>query len=171
VNYKTREVTFINKNYPKKGKKLLIKEKMEEKVGLLKIHVNMFPEQFSFFQGYKGLIIEGTGLGHTPGHVPNKEAAIHKKIYPAIKKLIDSGTVVVMTTQCLFGGVNMNVYDKGRDLHHLGIISGKDMLAHTALVKLSWLLANYPKENVKELMGQNLRGEINEQLPYTEEFI
>ena len=131
----------------------------------------MFPEQFSFFKGYKGLVIEGTGLGHTPGQAPNKESAIHKKIYPAIKKLADSGCVVVMTTQCIFGSVNMNVYDKGRDLLELGVISGKDMLANTALVKLSWLLANHSQEEARKLVGKNLRGEINERLQFEEDFI
>ncbi len=171
VGYKDRKIIFIEKEYPRLAKELLLKPKMEDKVGLLKIHVNMFPEQFSFFQSYKGLIIEGTGLGHTPGQVPNQESEIHKKIYPAIKKLIQSGCVVVMTTQCLFGGVNMNIYDKGRDLLGLGVISGKDMLANTALVKLSWLLANYKLDDVKKLVGENLRGEINERLEYEEEFI
>jgi len=171
VDYRTREIKYLQKEYPLRAEKLLLKPKMEEKVGLLKIHVNMFPEQFSFFKGYKGLIIEGTGLGHTPGQTPNKESVIHKKIYPALKKLTDSGCVVVMTTQCLFGRVNMNVYDKGRDLQELGVISGKDMLGNTALVKLSWLLGNYPKEETKKLINQNLRGEINERLQFEEEFI
>ena len=172
VDYKTRKIEFIKKDYTKRSSKLVLKPKMEEKVGLLKIHVNMFPEEFEFFaeKKYKGLVIEGTGLGHTPGQAPNKEAAIHKKIYPAIKKIISSGCIVVMTTQCLFGGVNMNVYSKGRDLLELGIISGKDMLPNTALVKLSWLLGNYPKK-VKELMGKNLRGEINDKLMYEKDFL
>ncbi|MBI2102506.1 Glu-tRNA(Gln) amidotransferase subunit GatD [Candidatus Woesearchaeota archaeon] len=171
VGYKDRKIVFVDKKYPRVGKELVIKPKVEEKVGLLRIHVNMFPEQFSFFQGYKGLIIEGTGLGHTPGQVPNPECEIHRKIYPALQKLIDSGCVVVMTTQCLFGGVNMNVYDKGRDLLDLGVIPGKDMLASTAFVKLSWLLANYKLDEVKKLVGENLRGEINERLEYEEDFI
>ncbi len=171
VGYKDRKIVFLAKDYLKRDSSLVLRSKMEEKVGLLKIHVNMFPEQFSFFKGYKGLVIEGTGLGHTPGQAPNPEAIIHKKMYPALKKVIDSGCIVVMTTQCLFGGVNLNVYDKGRDLLELGVISGKDMLANTALVKLSWLLANYPKENVKQLIGQNIRGEINERLRYEEEFV
>ena len=170
VNYRTREVKMVQKDYPRK-KELVLKPKMEEKVGLLKIHINMVPEQFTFFKGYKGLILEGTGLGHTPGQVPNLEAAIHKKIYPELKKLVDAGCIVVMTTQCLFGSVNMNVYDKGRDLLNLGIIPGKDMLANTALVKLSWLLGNYPTEKCKELIGQNLRGEINERLTYVKDFL
>jgi len=171
VGYKDRKVVFLQKDYLKPAKKLVIKPKMEEKVGLLKIHVNMFPEQFSFFKGYKGLIIEGTGLGHTPGQAPNKECEIHKKMYPAIKEVIDSGCVVVMTTQCIYGGVNMNVYDKGRDLHQVGVIPGKDMLANTALVKLSWLLGNFPATEVKRMVAHNLRGEINDQLVYEEEFV
>ncbi|MBI3290892.1 asparaginase, partial [Candidatus Falkowbacteria bacterium] len=171
IDYKTREIKYLLNNYSKRVGKLVLKPKMEDKVGLLKIHLNMFPEQFSFFKGYKGLIIEGTGLGHTPGQVPNKESAIHKKIYPAIKELVDSGCVVVMATQCLFGGVNMNVYDKGRDLLGLGVIPGKDMLANTALVKLSWLLGNYSHEEAKKLITQNLRGEINGRLVYEEDFL
>ncbi len=164
VDYEGRKISFVKKDYAKKDRKrqLIVKPDMEEKVGLLKIHINMFPEQFSFFEGYKGLIIEGTGLGHTPGQVPNEICNIHKKIYPAIKKVIGSGCIVVMTTQCLFGRVQMHVYSKGTDLANLGIISGEDMLAETALVKLAWLLGNYKdKEEIKRLVGANLRGEIN----------
>jgi glutamyl-tRNA(Gln) amidotransferase subunit D len=164
VDYDTQLVEFIKKDYKKRSKetKLEIMPNMEEKVGFLKIHINMFPEEFEFYKGYKGLIIEGTGLGHTPGHVPNKEAAIHKEIFPAIKSLVSSGCVVVMTTQCLFGRVNMNVYSKGTDLQDLGVISGEDMLPETAFVKLAWLLGNYPKEDAKKLMIKNLAGEISE---------
>lgn len=170
VNYADQKITFIQKDYPPRADKLVLKPKMEEKVGLLKIHINMFPEQFEFFKGYKGLIIEGTGLGHTPGQVPNPEGEIHRKMYPAIKKVIDSGCIVVMTTQCLFGGVNLNVYDKGRDLLKLGVIPGKDMLGNTALVKLSWLLGNYSAGEAKKLISANLRGEINERREYMSDF-
>jgi glutamyl-tRNA(Gln) amidotransferase subunit D len=69
-----------------------------------------------------------------------------------------------MTTQCLFGKVHMHVYDKGVDLTKIGVIPGKDMLAETAFIKLSWLLGNCKKEEVKELITKNLRGEINDRL-------
>ncbi|MBI2545852.1 Glu-tRNA(Gln) amidotransferase subunit GatD [Candidatus Woesearchaeota archaeon] len=172
VHYDSRKIEFVKKDYTRKDKarKIVIKPAMEEKVGLLKIHINMFPEQFSFFKGYKGLVIEGTGLGHTPGHMPNEIARIHLKIFPAIKEVIDSGCVVVMTSQTIFGRVNMHVYNKAVDLAQLGVIPGEDMLAETALVKLSWLLANYPVEEVKRLIGQNLRGEINSRIT-TDEFL
>lgn len=167
IFYNEKKIEFIKKDYAKKNmkKKLAIKPKMEGKVGLLKIHVNMFPEQFEFYQGYKGLIIEGTGLGHTPGQAPNELCKIHEKIYPALKKIIESGCIVVMTTQCVFGKVHMHVYSKGVDLANLGIISGEDMLAETAFVKLAWLLGNYKdKEEIKKLIRINLRGEINQRL-------
>jgi len=67
-----------------------------------------------------------------------------------------------MTTTCLFGRVEMQVYSKGRDLLKLGVVPGEDMLPDTAFVKLAWLLGNYKKEEVKELIGKNLRGEISE---------
>jgi len=167
IEYKTRKIEFLKTEYAKKDaeRKLVIKPNMEDKVGLLKIHVNMFPEEFEFFKekGYKGLVIEGTGLGHTPLHVPNDLAKIHKEIAAAIKKVNDSGCIIVMTVQTINGRTNMNVYNKGRDLQDLGVISGEDMLAETAYVKLAWLLANYPDKAI-EMMGQNLRGEINPRL-------
>ncbi|MFH1063840.1 MAG: Glu-tRNA(Gln) amidotransferase subunit GatD [Candidatus Woesearchaeota archaeon] len=165
VDYKTKKIEFLKKDHAKKGdvKDISVKPVFEEKIGLIKIHANMFPEQFLLFKGYKGLVIEGTGLGHTPGQVPDENAKGNKGIYEAIKAVVDSGCVVVMTTNCVFGRVQMNVYDKGRDLQKLGVISGEDMLAETALVKLAWLLGN--GKDAKKLIGTDLRGEINKQLP------
>ena len=172
VEYKTRKIEFLNPEQmgedSKKdaSRKLVLKPNMEDKVGILKIHINMFPEEFLFFaeNKYKGLVIEGTGLGHTPLHVPNDLAKIHKEIAAAIKKVNDSGCVVVMTTQTIYGRVNMDVYDKGRDLQKLGVIPGEDMLAETAYVKLAWLLGNYDAEEAKKLITTNIRGEINQRL-------
>ena len=43
------------------------------------------------------------------------------------------------------------------------------MLPEVAFIKLAWLLSNYPKAQVKELISKNLAGEINEKL--TKEFL
>ena len=161
VNYETKAIEFLKK-YNKRESKLIIKDKFEEKTGLIKITVNMNSKQFLSYRGYKGLIIEGTGLGHTPLDVIDNETKEHAKIRNALKQL-SKNTVLVMTSQALFGRVNLNVYSKGRDLQGLGVISGEDMLPETAFVKLSWLLGNYPKE-AKKLIGKNLRGEINESI-------
>jgi len=75
-----------------------------------------------------------------------------------------------MTTQTINGRVHLHVYDKGTDLVAQGVISGEDMHAETAFVKLAWLLGNYKPEEVKKLIGKNLRGEINKATPYDKEF-
>ena len=150
--------------YNIKGDKLIIKPKMEEKVGLLKIHVNMRAKQFDFFKGYKGLVLEGTGLGHMPLDVIDSYTKEHAKIRKSLKNLIKSGCVIVMTSSCLYGRVNMNVYSKGLDLIKEGVIPGEDMLANTAFLKLSWLLANYKKDKVKDMIREDLRGEVSERI-------
>ena len=43
INFKTKKIEFIQKEYPRKSAKLILRPNMEEKVGLLKIHLNMFP--------------------------------------------------------------------------------------------------------------------------------
>src|SRR3989338_4137679 len=166
INYETRKIDFIKKDYEKreKDRKLVVKDKFEEKVSLLKGHPNMFTEQFAFFKNYKGLVIEGTGLGQTQTGVPNELCQLHKKNLDAIKKIIKNGCTVIMTSQCIFGRVQMHVYSNAIDLLNAGVIPGKDMLPETAFVKLAWLLGNYKKDEVKSLITKNLRGEINERL-------
>ena len=128
----------------------------------------MNSKQFLAYKNYKGLIIEGTGLGHMPLDVVDNETKEHENIKKALKELTKN-TILVMTSSCLFGRINLNVYSKGRELQDIGVISGEDMLPETAFVKLSWLIANFDKKDVKGFIGKNLSGEINENL--TKEFL
>ncbi|MFH1239606.1 MAG: Glu-tRNA(Gln) amidotransferase subunit GatD [Candidatus Diapherotrites archaeon] len=165
VNYKEKKIKIIDKNsFVKLQGKFAVKSKMEEKVGILKSHPNLMPEQIDFFRKnkYKGLVIEGTGMGHIPVGGDGKENELNKKNLEAVKKLVNSGCVVVMTSQCIFGRINMHVYSYGVDLMGAGVISGHDMLPETAFVKLSWLLGNYSVKKVPELMEDNLRNELIE---------
>ena len=165
VDFNTKKIEFIKKQYPKASpaKKLKLKGKLEEKVALLKVFPNFSQEQIKFFEKnkYKGLVIEGTGLGQAPVGVPNKLCKENAKVMKAIQSLIKSGCVIVMASQCIFGTVQMHVYSNAVDLVNAGVIPGKDMLAETAFIKLAWLLGNFKKNEVKKLMSKNLRGEIN----------
>jgi glutamyl-tRNA(Gln) amidotransferase subunit D len=68
-----------------------------------------------------------------------------------------------MTSQCLYGRVNLNVYNTGRDLITAGVISGEDMLPETAYVKLMWVLGQTSNDGeIRRLMITDLRGEITE---------
>lgn len=155
VNFQEEKTEFIKKDFLRKDKnrKPEIMTGMEEKVALVKTTVNMDPSLIDFFarKKYKGLVIEGTGLGHAPDILLSN-----------LKKAIEKGMIVCMASQTIYGRVNMNVYSPQRDLLKIGVIPCEDMLPETAFIKLAWLLGNFSKEKTKELMGKNLCGEISE---------
>jgi glutamyl-tRNA(Gln) amidotransferase subunit D len=131
-----------------------IYNKFEEKVFPLKVFPSMNDEIIYFLieRGYKGILIEGTGLGHVPF-----------KIIEAIKYAIEKGLLVAMSSQCLYGRVNMHVYEKGRLLLKAGVIGAEDMFPETALVKMMWSLGNAKDlESAKELFLKNIAGEISQ---------
>ncbi|MBT4805780.1 Glu-tRNA(Gln) amidotransferase GatDE subunit D, partial [Candidatus Woesearchaeota archaeon] len=107
-----------------------------------------------------------TGLGHAPTNV-----GINLKNFELLKSFIKRGGIVAMTSQCLYGAVHSYVYTNLRKLSEIGCLFCEDMLPETAYIKLSWLMGNYPVEKVKELMVENLRGEINTKRTYEKEFI
>jgi len=135
---------------------------MEEKVGIVKTYINFNPKLFEAFKGYKGLIIEGTGLGQAPVFAQDKDSDKNKLNFKALEELIESGSIVFMATQTVYGSVQMHVYSAAIDLVKAGVVEAK-MLAETAYIKLAWLLGNYPKEDsdkIKEMMQKNLIGEV-----------
>lgn len=166
VNFETRRIEFIKKDYPRHdpSKKLKLRDKMDRNVSIIKTHTNMRAEQFDYVIKHKfsGLVIEGTGLGHTEIGVSDENSKYNEKIFRAIKRICDSGTIVVMASQTIFGRVHMHVYSPGIDLLNMGVIPAEDMTPETAFIKLAWLLGNYKPAQVKELIGKNLRGEISE---------
>ena len=124
---------------------------MEEDVRIIYFHPGMKPEAIT---EKKGLVLTGTGLSH-----------VSTILLPRIIKLIKNGSVIIMTSQCLFGRVNMRVYSAGRDLIKSGVISAEDMLPETAYLKLMWALAYAKtKQEVEQLMMMNIAGEIVERM-------
>ncbi len=163
---------WLRQDYPKKTgiQKLKPLTKMEKKVGMVKIHPDFDPTLLKFYEssGYGGLVLEGTGMGHMPINELDEFTTSNKKNLEILKRMIGNGCVVVMTTQTLYGRVDMNIYSTGRDLLKAGVVGGEDMLPETALVKLKWLIGNFGPERARELIGKNLRGEITDRtLPDT----
>jgi glutamyl-tRNA(Gln) amidotransferase subunit D len=143
-------VVIVNFSYrTKTNGPVTVETNMEEDVGIVYFHPGLKPEDIP---QKKGLIIVGTGLGH-----------VATQLLTRLSMLITEGTVVVMTSQCLFGRVNMRVYSAGRDLLTAGVIPGEDMLPETAYVKLMWALAHATtRQEVERLMISNIAGEISE---------
>ena len=143
----------INKKFNDDKNKFEIKVNFDENVSLLKFHPGFNPKIIDAIvdSNTKGIILEGTGLGH-----------VNSKCNSAIKRAIDKGMFVGMTSQCLNGRIKMTVYSAGRDLLKLGVIPLEDMLPETALVKLMWAYGNYKDEEIQKIMTTNIAGEFTE---------
>jgi glutamyl-tRNA(Gln) amidotransferase subunit D len=136
------------------NRELILKPNFDDRAALIKFYPGMNPKIIDWLvsEGYKGIVLEGSGLGH-----------IRRECFPAIRRAIENGVVVAMTSQCIWGRVNMNVYSNGRDLLAMGVIPLGDMLAETALVKMMWALAQAKDPNeVKSLLLTNIADEISE---------
>ncbi|MGQ3329689.1 Glu-tRNA(Gln) amidotransferase subunit GatD [Halorubrum sp. FL23] len=119
-------------------------------VELVKFTPGMDPAAWDYLDDKDGVVIEGTGLGH-----------VHTDLIPRIEELVEGGTVVAMTSQCLAGRVCDRVYDTGRDLLDAGVVEAGDTLPGTAKVKLMWALANL--SDPAEAMGRDIAGELTEE--------
>lgn len=123
---------------------------LEPRCGLLHFVPGMDPALLDSFAGYKGVVLAGTGLGH-----------VGTAWISGIRKLVEEGCMVAMTSQCLSGRVCDRVYDTGRDLLSLGVIEAEDMLPETALVKMMWVLGNAKdRDDATKMMVTNIKGEI-----------
>ena len=152
---KNREITMLTQDYKKRGasERLAIRPEFNDMVALIKFYPGMNPAVIDWLvnQDYRGIILEGTGLGH-----------INMKSFGAVRKAITKNVIVAMTSQCVWGRVNMNVYNAGRDLQAQGVIPLEDMLPETALVKLMWILGQTKDvEEAKRLLTTNIAGEIS----------
>jgi len=159
VDYLSREIeTFINYRH-RDEVDLEVRDKVEPKCALVKYTPGAPPEVMDYYidKGYKGLVIEGTGLGH-----------VASNWIDSIKKATDAGVPVVVTSQCLRGRICDRVYDTGRYMLDAGAVQGEDMLPEVALVKLMWVLANSSGiEEAKEMMRISIAGEISASTPMT----
>ena len=106
--------------------------------------------------GYRGIVIAGTGLGH-----------VNKPLYPALRRAHEAGVAMFMTVQTLWGFVQMYVYETGREIMELGVVPAANMLPEVAYVKLGWALGQTDDlAEVKHIMLAPINGEINEREPH-----
>ena len=138
----------------------------ESKVALIKVYPNSDPRIIDFYidKKYRGIILEGTGLGHVPVSGTHEDL----KWTETIKRALDAGIVVGMTSQCIFGRTNPYVYRNLRILSELGVVYCEDMMPETAYVKLGWLLGNFKNEEAKKMLNQNIAGEIKTRTEFEE---
>ena len=149
VDYETSEIDWRRKDEAtKRGKKeLALDDGFDENVQ----HVKFVPGKDGSIidESAEGVVIEGTGLGHT--HTD------------WIEEIEAHEGVVVMTSQCLKGRVCDRVYDTGRDLLDAGVVEAENTLPETAYVKLMWVLANTDDaDEARDLMRTDIAGELTD---------
>ena len=154
------KITLLRSDYQKRrdDTRVTINTAFEEKVSIVYYYPNMQPDIIDSLidNGYRGIVIAGTGLGH-----------VNKPVYPALKRAYEKGIAVYMTVQTLWGYVQMYVYETGREMMQLGVIPAANMLPEVAYVKLCWALGQTDDlDKVKEIMLTPIAGEITEREPY-----
>ncbi len=154
-----RKIKMFSSDYKKRSnQEIILKTKFEKKIALVYSYPGMESELIDFYidNGYKGIVFAGTGLGHISTYV-NK----------TIKRAIQEGITILMTTQTLHGFVGMDVYSTGRELQNLGVIPGKNILPEVGYIKLGWVLGQTQDPNeIKNLLLTNIAGEfIDRELP------
>jgi glutamyl-tRNA(Gln) amidotransferase subunit D len=152
---KNQQVIMLTNLYKRRDatKKLVLKPNFSDKVALIKFYPGLDPAVIDWYveKGARGILLEGSGLGH-----------VSKYCFDSIRNAVARDVVVALASQCIWGRVNMNVYDTGRDLLSFGVIPTDDMFPETALVKLMWALGQ--TENAQEaamLLKTNIAGEFS----------
>jgi glutamyl-tRNA(Gln) amidotransferase subunit D len=140
--------------YTKRGDvELSLNNELADKVALVKMYPGIDSELIDMYtdNGYDGIVLEGTGLGHCSDEVIDSVARATGENIP-----------VVMTSQCIFGRTNMNVYSSGRRLLNSNVISVSDMLPETAYTKLLWAAGQSDDmDEIRKIMQTNLKGEMD----------
>src|SRR5438067_2228603 len=135
-----------------KSRKLALKSRFDQHAYLIKFYpgFNTGIIDSAVSAGTRGIVVEGTGLGHVSRH-----------LFDSLKKALKQDLPIFMTSQTIWGRVDMNVYNTGRDLLSLGVTPLEDMIAETAIVKLMWVAAQTKSAGkIREMMLQPIAGEM-----------
>jgi len=161
---------LVNKNEIVVSKLPTLNNFFSDKVAIIKAYPNSDPRIIDWYldNDYKGLIIEGTALGHAP--ILKTDNGYEKKSWlPYLKKAIENKVIVIMCSQSIFGRVNGKVYANLRYLEEIGVefLDQHDMLVEVAYLKLANALSRFKtKKEIINFMKTNVVGEIsNKEIP------
>lgn len=161
------EIVPLRKGYQLKDRKRSVHlvDRFDSRVALLKTYPGFDYRVLEAYEkaGYRGIVLEGTGLGHAPITATDDFTKGHAKLLEVLQRL-SKKMVIIMASQCPYGKVNMDVYATGRLLQAAGVIPAA-MQPETAYVKLGWVLGHTKDiSEVKQMMQKNYVGEFIERI-------
>jgi len=161
INYSLNSIKMLAKKYAKKDLARIPKlyKDFDRNVALIKMRPGFRAEELDYYASHmRGLVIEGTGLGHAPINHRDDLTSGHPYLLKKLEQFAKKSPVY-MASQCVYGRVNLNVYSTGRDLKAAGVKEAF-MLPETAMVKLMWALGQTKElKKVHELMQGDIAGE------------
>lgn len=142
-------------NLVKKRSVFQLRTACSDKVFLLKLYPGICPDILEHLleKGYRGVYVEGFGLGGMP--------FLKQDFVSAVKKASDRGMVVLAGSQCRYEGSSLSVYETGLKALAAGAIQAYDMTTEAAVTKLMWVLGQTedPRE-IQEYFSVSLAGEV-----------
>ncbi|MFT8871063.1 MAG: asparaginase [Sporolactobacillus sp.] len=122
---------------------------------LLRLFPGLSPIIFDFLLEHaKGVIIESFGNGGVPFE--------GRDLTAGVRKLHQAGIPVVVTTQCLEEGQNLELYEVGKRAAEAGGMTAGDMNTEAIVAKLMWILAQtHIITEVKQLLQTPIALDLN----------
>lgn len=149
-----QEIEYIKPPHPPKNKEIKLDTSLCTDVALVKLYPGIQPEYFDFLKkSSRGIVIESYGSGGIPFQGRN--------ILEKLDELTQCGISVVITTQCLEEGEDIDIYEVGRKVNQDIIIRSRNMNTEAIVPKLMWVLGKTQEpRKVKEMMETPIADDI-----------
>ncbi len=125
-----------------------LRDALDERVAVIRLYPGMKPITIDahIASGYRGIILEGYGLGSVPGD------DAQESFLPTLDRARTRACTIVLTTQCIYDGADITRYEVGVRAAELGALSGGTLPIEALYALLMVLLAETPEgETVKSL--------------------
>ncbi|HXZ32919.1 MAG TPA: asparaginase [Terriglobales bacterium] len=143
---------------PPRSRVIELRERFDDRVFCFRFHPGLDPKCLEYLvaSDFKAVVVEALGLGSV--------AYEDRSLLPWIERMTNAGKLVVLASQSMYGGIDLACYEFQKRLRSAGALSAGDMTIDATIVKLMFLLGQYPDDpkKVEELIGTSIAGEISE---------